>query len=76
MHLLGPLAVLQLALPAQAAGPLMVQVCGGGAPVRLPPPSPMKDNKSACSKICHSAMRKRAGAAHCCDDEEDSPDAA
>lgn len=71
------LAVLQLALPAQASAgfgsPMMVALCGGGAPV----PLPMKnhDAEKQCCKICHSAMRKRFAGGTCCgenDDEEDS----
>lgn len=63
-------AVLQLALPAQAASPVMIALCGGGAPIRLP----MKNDGSdqPCCKICHSAMRKRGGADSCC--EKDAPD--
>lgn len=65
-------AALQLSVPAQAAGPVMLQLCSGGAPV----PLPMKEKNAPGCKICHSAMRKRAGSSHCCGDEEDSPDAA
>ena len=73
LAVLGALAVLQLAMPAQAAHPTMIALCGGGAPI----PLPMKnhDADKQCCKICHSAMRKRsAGGTGCCenDDEEDS----
>ena len=62
--LLASLAVLQLAIPAQAASPVMVALCGGGAPI----PLPLKNRGSdqPCCKICHSAMRKRFGADNCC----------
>lgn len=67
------LASLQLALPAQAAHPTMIALCGGGAPI----PLPMKNHEpdKQCCKICHSAMRKRSVGGTCCgdnDDEEDS----
>ena len=57
-------AVLQLAIPAQAVTPVMVAICGGGAPIELP----IKNRGSGqpCCKICHSAMRKRFGADTCC----------
>jgi len=62
--LLASLAVLQLAIPAQAAGPVMIALCGGGAPI----PLPIKNHGSdqPCCKICHSAMRKRGAADTCC----------
>jgi hypothetical protein len=53
-------AVLQLAIPAQAASPIMVALCSGGAPIRLPIKNHSSDQQSC--KICHSAMRKRGGA--------------
>ena len=73
--LFGALAALQLAMPVQAAHPVMVALCGGAAPI----PLPIKNNEpdKQCCKICHSAMRKRSAAGTCCagdddDDEEDS----
>lgn len=63
-------AVLQLALPAQAARPVMAALCSGGAPI----PLPMKHRDSeACCKVCHSARRARAGGDTCCatDGEKD-----
>jgi hypothetical protein len=71
--LLSTLAALQLALPAQAAHPRMIALCGGGAPI----PLPMKnhDADQPCCKICHSAMRKRFAGGTCggdTDDEEDT----
>ncbi|KUR70503.1 hypothetical protein AQZ52_17005 [Novosphingobium fuchskuhlense] len=71
--LLSAFAVLQLAIPAQAAPPTMIALCGGGAPI----PLPMKnhDADKPCCKICHSAMRKRFGGGTCCgenDEEEDT----
>jgi hypothetical protein len=71
--LLGALAAVQLAMPAQAAHPMMVALCGGGAPI----PVPTKNNEAdkQCCKICHSAMRKRSSGGICCagdDDEKES----
>lgn len=71
--LLSVLAAVQLAIPAQAAHPTMVAICGGGAPI----PIPMKNrgDDQSCCKICHSAMRKRIAGGSCCgenDDEEDT----
>lgn len=43
----------------------------GGTPARKPGDS----GPAPCCTICHSAMRKRAGGASCCD-EEDDPDVA
>ena len=71
--LLSALAALQLAIPAQAAHPTMVALCGGGAPIPLPTKN--NDADKQCCKICHSAMRKRFAGATCHgdnDDEEDS----
>ena len=73
LALFSALAVLQLAMPVQAANPRMIALCGGGAPI----PLPMKnhDADKQCCKICHSAMRKRFPGGTCCgdnDDEEDS----
>ncbi len=62
--LLAVCAVLQLAIPAQAASPVMVAICGGGAPIELPTKN--KDQGQPCCKICHSAMRKRFGGDTCC----------
>lgn len=71
--ILGALAALQLALPAAAAHPAMIAICGGGAPI----PLPMKNRggDGPCCKICHSAMRKRFAAGTCCsgDDDEEDP---
>lgn len=71
--LLSALAVLQLAVPAQAATrSVMIAICGGGAPIRLPIKNHDSDNQSC--KICHSAMRGRLAAGNCCtgdDNEED-----
>lgn len=72
--LLSALAVLQLAIPAQAAArPVMIALCGGGAPIRLPMKNHDSDNQSC--KICHSAMRGRLAAGNCCtgDDNEEDP---
>ena len=60
-------AVLQLAMPVQAASGVMAALCSGGAPV----PLPMKDQGQPCCKVCHSAMRKRTDADSCCEEEED-----
>ena len=76
---LSMLAALQLAIPAQAAHPTMVAICGNGAPIELPMKN-QGDGKNrgdgpSCCKICHSAMRKRFAGGNCCagdDDEEDS----
>ncbi len=71
--LLSALAALQLAIPAQAAHPTMVALCGGGAPIPLPTKNNEADKQ--CCKICHSAMRKRFAGGTCCsgdDDEEDT----
>lgn len=67
--LLSALAALQLAIPAQAANPPMVALCGGGAPI----PLPMKNHEAdkQCCKICHSAMRKRFAGGTCCGDNDD-----
>lgn len=75
--LLSALALVQLAIPVQAAQPQMVAICGGGAPIPLPLKLPMKNDgqDQGCCKICHSAMRKRFAGGTCCgenDDEEDS----
>jgi hypothetical protein len=57
-------AVLQLAIPAQAASPVvMVKLCGGGAPIPLPTKN--HDPDQQCCKICHSARRERGGADSC-----------
>ncbi len=63
-------AVLQVAIPAQAASPVMIALCGGGAPIQLP----MKNDGSGqtCCKICHSARRERGEADSCC--SKDTPD--
>jgi hypothetical protein len=76
--LLSAAAALQLAIPAQAAHPTMVAICGNGAPIRLP----MKDqgdgknrgDGQSCCKICHSAMRKRFAGGNCCDGDDDEED--
>lgn len=62
------LAALQLSLPAQAAHPTMIALCGGGTPI----PLPMKnhDSEKQCCKICHSAMRRRGGADNCCVEDD------
>ena len=71
--LLGALAALQLALPAQgAARPMMVALCGGGAPIRLPTKN--HDPEKQSCKICHSAMRGRFAGGNCCGDSEDEED--
>ena len=64
-------AVLQLAIPAQAASPvIMVQLCGGGAPIPLPTKNHEPDQQ--CCKICHSARRARGEVDSCC--TKDAPD--
>lgn len=70
--ILGALAALQLAIPAQAASPTMIALCGGGAPI----PLPMKNHEpdKQCCKICHSAMRKRSAGGICCDGDDDEED--
>lgn len=70
--LLGALAAVQLAIPVQAANPVMIALCGGGAPI----PLPMKnhDADKSCCKICHSAMRKRFAGGTCCGDNDDEED--
>ncbi len=71
--LLSALAVLQLAAPAQAATHLvMIALCGGGAPIRLPTKNHEPDSQSC--KICHSAMRGRFADGNCCGDNEDEED--
>ena len=56
---------LQLALPTQSASPvIVVQLCGGGAPIPLPTKN--HDSEKQCCKICHSARRGRGGADSCC----------
>lgn len=84
MRMLAPLAALQIALPAPAAASfVVVPICGqaGGHPLPLRIPAENDGpGGSACCKICHISMRKRAGADSCCGDEEpcdeDAPDAA
>ena len=70
---LAALAAMQLAIPAQAAHPVMVAVCGGGAPI----PLPMKNRGGSdpCCKICHSAMRKRFAGGNCCDETDEEEEA-
>ncbi len=71
--LLSGLAALQLAIPAQAAPrPLMIAICGSGAPIPLPTKNNDSDNQSC--KICHSAMRGRFVDGNCCGDNEDEED--
>jgi hypothetical protein len=54
-------AALQLAIPVQAASPvIMVQLCSGGAPIPLPTKNHGTDQQ--CCKICHSARRGRSEA--------------
>lgn len=71
--LLAALALVQLAMPAQAAHPTMIAVCGSGAAV----PLPMKNRggDSPCCKICHSAMRKRSGGGKCCEETDEEEEA-
>jgi hypothetical protein len=72
--LLSALAVLQLAIPAQAAPrPVMIAICGSDAPIQLPTKNHDSDNQNC--KICHSAMRGRLAAGNCCtgDDSEEDP---
>ncbi len=58
-------AALQLAIPVQAARPvIMVKLCGGGAPIPLPTKNHEPDQQ--CCKICHSARRGRGEADSCC----------
>ena len=78
--LFSALAALQLAIPAQAAHPTMVAICGNGAPIPLPMKN-QEDGKNqgdgqSCCKICHSAMRKRFAGGNCCggDDDEEDPE--
>jgi hypothetical protein len=53
-------------MAAPAAHAVLVPICGQGAPIRLP----TRDDGPAC-KICHIAMRKRAGGDSCCGHEDD-----
>jgi hypothetical protein len=70
--------------PALASGPraMAVPICGEAGHVLLLPIAPPRDGRSGprksggetpapCCAICHSAMRKRAGAGSCCDDGSD-----
>ena len=58
-------AALQLAIPAQAASPvIMVQLCSGGAPIPLP--TKHHGSNQQCCKICHSARRGRGEADSSC----------
>lgn len=57
-------AALQLALPVQAARPVMVALCSGGAPIPLP--MKHRDSDQPCCKVCHSARRGRVGGDTCC----------
>ena len=71
--LLSALAVLQLAIPAQAAPrPVMIAICGSGAPIRLPTKN--HDPEKQSCKICHSAMRGRFAGGNCCGDNDDEED--
>ena len=70
--LLSALAALQLAIPAQAAHPTMIALCGGGAPIPLPTKNNEADKQ--CCKICHSAMRKRHMGGTCSGDTDDEED--
>lgn len=63
-------AALQLAIPVQAASPVMIALCGGGAPIPLPTKNHGSDPQ--CCKICHSARRGRSEADSCC--AKDAPD--
>ncbi len=70
------LALMQLASPAPVAAMVMlVPICGefGGhaVPIRLPGKSDGTPGNATC-KICHIAMRKRAGADSCCDGEDNA----
>ena len=59
-------AAFQIAIPAQAASPvIMVQLCSGGAPIPLPTKN--HGSNQSCCKICHSARRGRGEADSCCE---------
>lgn len=72
------LAILQMVLPAPAmGGTIMVPMCGEATARPIPLRIPRRDDAPSgapCCKICHIAMRKRAGAGRCCPGEDDTDD--
>lgn len=78
LRLLAPLAVVQMAAPAPAnTSVIMVASCGGIGGGAVPIRIPTKDDGSKnlpCCKVCHIAMRKRAGGDSCCGNGDDGPD--
>lgn len=74
LHLLAPLAILQMAAPAPASAQwVMVASCGGSGgtvPVRIPGKDDGGKNLPCC-KVCHISMRKRLAADSCCGNGDD-----
>lgn len=70
------LALAQMVLPVPAgAATVMIAMCGDGVPATLPLRIPRRDSVPSgapCCKVCHIAMRKRAGAATCCMGEDET----
>lgn len=77
LRLLAPLAVLQMAVPAPShASVMLLAACGGtGAPIPVRIPARDDGSKNLpCCKVCHIAMRKRAGTDSCCQSDGEGED--
>ena len=57
---------------AAVVRPVMIAICGDGAPIRLP--TKKHDPEKQSCKICHSAMRGRFAGGNCCGDNDEEED--